>query len=83
MPSSTCSSSPGRTAVRKFYWVQFEHFLPTNQLTYGYAPTRTAEIGDFRFIYDVKSFSDYAAMQTSEPASDGAAMSRGILREVW
>ena len=62
--------------VRSFYWVQFEHFLPTNTRTYDYAPNRTADIGGLLFIYDVKSFPDYATMQAEDPASDGAAIVR-------
>ncbi|MGO9127302.1 MAG: hypothetical protein ACLP6G_20730 [Terriglobales bacterium] len=63
-------------AVERFYWVQFEHFLPSNTYTYDYKPDRTLDIGDFQFIYDVKSFSDYAALQTPDPASDGAAITK-------
>ena len=63
--------------VTSFYWVQFEHFLPSNKLTYDYAPTRTTDIGGLQFIYDVKSFSDYAAaMQDNDPASDAVAIGR-------
>jgi hypothetical protein len=61
--------------VERFYWVQFEHFLPTNKRTYDYSPDRTTEIGGLRFIYDVKSWPDYAA-QAEDPASDGAAIER-------
>jgi hypothetical protein len=61
--------------VRSFYWIQFEHFLPSNEMTYDYPPTRTTDIGGVPFIYDVKSFSDYAAaMQDNDPASDVAAI---------
>jgi hypothetical protein len=62
--------------VQSFYWVQFEHFLPTNKMAYDYKHERTANIGDFPFIYDVKSFRDYAYMQNEDPHSDGAAISR-------
>ena len=62
--------------VRSFCWVQFEHFLPSNTRTYGYAFNRTVEIGSLQFIYDVKSFPDYAAMQAEDPASDGAAIGK-------
>ena len=55
-------------AVEKFYWVQFEHFLPTNSLTYDYSPDRTTTIGAITFIYDVKSWPDYAALQSRRPA---------------
>ena len=64
--------SDGR--VQKFYWVQFEHFLPTNKWTYEYPSQKPVNLGALPFTYDVKSFSDYAAIQESEPGSDGAAM---------
>ncbi len=59
--------------VQSFYWVQFEHFLPSNKYTYDYRPERTVDLGGLQFIYDVKAFSDYAAVQT-DPGSDGAAI---------
>lgn len=62
--------------VERFYWVQFEHFLPTNKHTYDYRPDRTTDIGGLRFIYDVKTWPDYAANQADDPGSDGAAMAR-------
>jgi hypothetical protein len=60
--------------VESFYWIQFEHFLPTNKYTYDYPADRTADFGVLRFIYDVKSFSDYDLMQAEDPRSDGAAI---------
>ena len=65
-----------RRIVDRFYWIQFEHFLPTNNRTYDYASKLTTEIGDLQFGYDVKSWPDYAAMQVEDPASDGAAIER-------
>jgi hypothetical protein len=62
--------------VERFYWVQFEHFLPTNTRTYNYASTRTTQIDDLQFIYNVKSWPDFAAAATEDPASDGAAIER-------
>lgn len=70
----------GSGPVQGFYWVQFEHFLPSNNMTYDYKPERTTDIGDLRFIYDVKSFLGYAAMQSDDPRSDGAAMSALLAR---
>lgn len=60
--------------AREFYWIQFEHFLPTNARIYEYPSQNPVNIDGLPFTYDVKSFSDYAAMQESEPGSDGAAM---------
>ena len=65
-----------RRTVSQFYWVQFEHFLPTNNRTYDYDPKRTMEMGHIVFAYDVKSWPDYEAMQAEDPASDGAAIQR-------
>jgi hypothetical protein len=65
-----------RGVVERFYWIQFEHFLPSNQYTYDYQPERTTEIGSLNFIYDVKSWPSYADMQIEDPGSDGAAISR-------
>jgi hypothetical protein len=62
--------------VARFYWVQFEHFLPTNSYTYDYSAARSTDIGGLKFVYDVKSWLDYAALQTEDSASDGAAMAR-------
>ena len=63
-------------AIERFYWVQFEHFFPTNKYTYDYPAIRTTDIGGLQFIYDVRSWLDYAAMEVEDPASDGAAISR-------
>ena len=71
---------PNRS-VDRFYWVQFEHFLPTNSRTYDYDPKRTTEMGHLQFIYDVKSWPDYAAMQADDPASDGAAIERLLAKQ--
>ena len=62
--------------IQGFYWIQFEHFLPTNKMTYDYKPERVVDIAGLPFVYDVKSFLDYAYMQSEDPRSDGAAMSR-------
>lgn len=62
--------------VKRFYWIQFEHFLPTNKLTYNYDSPRTTQIGDLQFIYNVGSWPDYANAVAGDPASDGAAIGR-------
>lgn len=67
---------PESGPVQRFYWVQFEHFLPTNKMTYEYKDQRPVDINGFSFTYDVKSFRDYAYIQNEDPASDGAAISR-------
>jgi hypothetical protein len=61
--------------VERFYWVQFEHDLPSNKGTYNYQG-RTTDIGGLSFVYDTKSRPDYAAKTIENPASDDAAISR-------
>jgi len=58
-------------SVDRFYWVQFEHYLPSNTHTYNYKPERTTQVGDFQFIYDTAAFNDYSAVN-GNPESDGA-----------
>jgi hypothetical protein len=62
--------------VESFYWIQFEHFLPSNDRTYSYSQKDTTQIGDLQFVYNVGSFLDYAAAMAGDPASDGAAIER-------
>jgi hypothetical protein len=69
-----------RGPVDAFYWVQFEHFLPTNSRTYDYRPTRTVDIGGLQFIYDVKGWADYR-VTTSDSGSDGAAGAALLARD--
>lgn len=66
----------GSGVIERFYWVQFEHRLATDQHRYNYPAERTTDIGGLSFIYDVKSWTDYAAEMIEDPASDGAAISR-------
>lgn len=73
-------SGAGNTAER-FYLLQFEHFLPTNKLTYKYDSMQTTQTGDLQFIYDVKSFSDLAATLAEDQASDGAALERLLAKQ--
>lgn len=65
-----------RGIVDRFFWIQFEHFLPTNKRTYNYDSTRTTQMGKLQFVYDVRSWPNYAAIHASDPASDGAAIER-------
>jgi hypothetical protein len=62
--------------VESFYWIQFEHFLPSNDRTYNYASKNTTQIGDLHFIYNVGSWPDYRAEMAGNPASDGAGIER-------
>ena len=65
--------------VEAFYWVQFEHYLPTNSNTYSYRPERTTDVGGLQFIYDVRAFTDYGGA-TRDPRSDGAAIAALLAR---
>jgi hypothetical protein len=73
-------SSTG-SIVESFYLLQFEHFLPTNNLTYKYDAMQPTQIGDLPFIYDVKGFSDLAATVGEDQASDGAAVERLLAKQ--
>lgn len=67
---------PNSGPVQAFCWVQFEHFLPTNKMTYEYKSDRPTELGGLSFLSNVKSFPDYAGMQAEDSRSDGAAIAR-------
>ncbi len=68
---------PGSNGVvDAFYWVQFEHRVATDPHTYNYPADHTTDIGGLNFVYDVKSWPDYAAGMLEDPESDGAAVSR-------
>jgi len=62
--------------IDTFYWVQFEHRLPTDHHTYNYPADHTTEIGGLKFVYDTKSWPDFPADLMEDPESDGAAISR-------
>jgi hypothetical protein len=62
--------------VESFYWIQFEHFLPSNDRTYNYGSKNTTQIADLHFVYNVGSWPDYPAEIAGNPASDGAAVER-------
>jgi len=38
--------------IKRFYWVQFEGYLPSNTHTYRYQVTKSVNIGGFDFIAD-------------------------------
>ena len=42
--------------IERFYWLQFEHYLPNNQHQYDYPPTRTLETGGLTFVHDTEDF---------------------------
>ncbi len=61
--------------VDAFYWVQFERRVPSDHHSYNYAADHTTDVGGLNFVYDVKSWPDFAANLLEDPASDGAAIS--------
>jgi hypothetical protein len=63
-------------SVDRFYWVQFEQFFPTNAYTYDYPADHATDVGGLKFVYDVKTWPDYASLLPEDPASDGAAVAR-------
>lgn len=72
---------PGKESViDAFYWVQFEHRVPSDKHTYKYPADHTTEIDRLSFVYDAKSWPDFDTELMSDPASDGAAIS-GLLAE--
>jgi hypothetical protein len=62
--------------VESFYWIQFEHFLPSNDRTYNYGSKNTTQIGNLHFVYNVGSWPDYLTEMAGNSASDGAAVER-------
>lgn len=70
------AKGPDNGPVQAFCWVQFEHFLPTNKMTYDYKGDSPTDVGGLSFLYNVKSFPDYAGMEEEDPRSDGAAIAR-------
>jgi hypothetical protein len=59
--------------VQSFYWIQFERFLPSNSMRYDAASTTTLGIGALSFYVDGLGYADFAAIQSGQPGSDGAA----------
>ena len=70
-------SSNGR--IDRFYWLQFEHYLPDNNHQYDYPPKRIIDLGGLSFIYDAAVFADYAGAK-GNPESDGAK-ARAMLKK--
>ena len=73
----TQSDASGK--IERFYWIQFEHYLPSNKHQYEYPSKRTLDLGGLTFIYDMAAFSDYAGAKNN-PESD-AAKTRTLLKK--
>ena len=56
--------------IKRFYWVQFEGYLPTNTHSYDYDSPTKVDIGGLEFVAD--AFPANAASQAGRPDSDGA-----------
>ena len=68
-------AAPDRS-IRRFYWVQFEHYYPSNTDTYDYSgiPQKPVALGRLAFMGDVRVSPDYFTMD-DRPGSDSRAAS--------
>lgn len=73
------TQSDANGQIARFYWIQFEHYLPSNTHQYEYPSKRATNLGGLTFIYDTAVFSDYAGAK-NQPDSD-AAKARALLKK--
>jgi len=61
-------------SIRRFYWIQFEHYYPTNTSTYDYSgiPQKPVRLGRLEFMGDVRVSTKYFTMD-DRPGSDSKA----------
>ena len=61
-------------SIRRFYWVQFEHYYPTNEHTYDFSSMnlKPVPIGRLAFMGDVRVRDNYFTMD-QRPGSDSRA----------
>ncbi len=61
-------------SIRRFYWVQFEHYYPTNSHTYDFSRMASAPmtVGRLPFLGDVRVRNNYFTMD-KRPGSDSKA----------
>ena len=61
-------------SVRRFYWVQFEHYYPDNTEVYDYSriPQKPVDLGRLAFMGDVRVRPKYFTMD-DRPGSDSMA----------
>jgi hypothetical protein len=61
-------------SIRRFYWLQFEHFSPDNTYTYNYSGIvqTPVSLGRLAFMGDVRSTPDYFT-DDNRPGSDSKA----------
>jgi hypothetical protein len=56
--------------IKRFYWIQFEGYLPDNTHTYNYKSTKLVKIGGVEFIVDAFAWS--LKGKDPRPDSDGS-----------
>jgi hypothetical protein len=56
--------------IKRLYWVQFEGYLPSNNNTYRYKPTKLVNLGGFEFIAD--AYPRNVKVNPARADSDGA-----------
>jgi len=61
-------------SIRRFYWVQFEHYYPTNEHTYDFSSMNLVPVslGRLEFLGDVRVRDGYFTMD-KRPGSDSRA----------
>lgn len=61
-------------SIRRFYWVQFEHYYPSNDHTYDFSSMnlKPVPVGRLEFIGDVRVRNNYFTMD-KRPGSDSQA----------
>ena len=72
------------SSIRRFYWVQFEHYYPSNEHTYDFSSMNLmpVSLGRLEFVGDVRVRDSYFTMD-KRPGSDSQAaraflQSRGL-----
>jgi hypothetical protein len=62
-------------SIRRFYWIQFEHFHPDNTHTYDYSkiPQKPVSIGRLAFAGDVRVRANYFTMDQRAGSDSKAA----------
>ena len=68
-------AGPGRS-VRRFYWVQFEHYLPDNKFVYDYTgiEQKPLQIGPLKFMEDTAVVPDYFTSDNRSGSDSEAAL---------
>lgn len=61
-------------SIRRFYWLQFEHYYPDNTHTYDYSGfvQKPVQLGRLAFMGDIRTSEHYFSMDT-RPGSDSKA----------